>query len=182
MRRAALTLFAIISAFIFPSVYELAQPGPVAGATPTLSGAKVAYIPNADFSGVGLGQVGTPPDNYGFETAGGGVGTPVSNHDFENGLTDWTTTGGTPTILTGGPTGDYVELGTSDRILSEAFTVDDNAETLAFDFSSPGGSYNVYVDIKHGAGYSSTSSKGFSTARTSMSYMPPGVSPSRSRK
>src|SRR5688500_13929367 len=107
MRRVALTLLIFVSAFIFPSVVDVTNQAQTAKATPTLSGAKRMEIPNGDFSGVGMGEVGTPPTNHGFETAGGTVGTPPSNHTFLNGLTDWTTITDTPTILTGGPTGDY---------------------------------------------------------------------------
>lgn len=71
----------VAAAIIFPSVYHDGLPkATIARATPTLSGALPVDVTNGDFSGVGAGEVGTPPTNSGFETAGGAVGTPPAAH------------------------------------------------------------------------------------------------------
>ena len=156
MRRAALALVVLISTFAFASVVPIHEQPPSARATPSLSGAKPTWVPNGSFSGQGLGMVGVPPANYDFSHPDGAVGSPVGNHNFSTGLTGWATTGGTPIVFSGGPSGNYLELGGLDKVLSDAFTVHADAEVFQFDFAAATSSYNVTVAVKYGAGYAST--------------------------
>jgi hypothetical protein len=131
MRRADLVVVAIFSAIVFPTVFDFSLPGQlsIARALPSLSGATTTDVPDGDFSGIGLGEVGTPPANNDFETPGGQVGTPPTNSGFETGdFTGWTPTG-SPTVQSGGPNGYYAK--TTTAITSQAYTVDaDVAHTL----------------------------------------------------
>ena len=115
-RRAGLVAVVLALLFLLPgSELDFPPDVPVVRADPSLSGASPVDIVNGDFSGTGLGEVGTPPTNNALETAGGSVGSPPSNNGFGTGdFTDWTQTG-TPTIQSGGPTGDYARLATSSR-------------------------------------------------------------------
>jgi len=170
MRRAALAIIVlIISALAFPAVYQpLSGQIAVAHATPALSGAFGTEIPNGNFSGVGLGAVGTPPTNSTFQSASTPAGTPATNYNFETGdLTGWTVTG-TPAVHSGGPTGYYAQLGGGQGLLSSAFTVDSNAQTLNFDIAAVnGGAFYWYINIYSGSGYATESSHFLSSCPTS---------------
>ena len=120
MRRlSALIVIILAAGLIFPTVYKDGRPKvETAHASPTLSGATPVDIINGDFSGTGLGEVGTPPANSGLETAGGVVGTPPTNYDFETGnFNNWTTTG-SPTVNSGGPDGYYAQFASGQKALS----------------------------------------------------------------
>ena len=170
MRRLGLLLFATILAFAFQAAeqdrFPFSAPTP-AFADPTPSGALPTTVINGDFSGVGLGEVGTPPTNYDFETAGGSVGTPPSNYDFETGdFTGWSLTG-SPSVQSGGPTGYYAKLLSGQRVLSSAFTVDSSAQSLTFDVAAVNsGTFQWQLNIYSGATYSTKTSKYFTSCPT----------------
>jgi len=160
MRRAALSLVIFISAFIFPSVLDVAAPPEIALATPSLSYAKPMFIPNGDFSVPGKGAVGTPPTNYDAETAPATVGTPPSNYDFETGdFTGWTVTG-SPTVNASGPTGYYAQLGSGQKVQTAAFTVDSTAQSFVFDVAAVNsGTFQMKIVIHYGGSYASSTTK-----------------------
>jgi hypothetical protein len=119
MHRTTVVLISILMALTFNGVL----PGErTVLADPPLSGAEAVQVTNGDFSGVGLGIVGTPPANYDFEAAGGAVGAPPTNHNFSSGdFTGWVPNG-SPTIESGGPGGSYAQLSSGQKITSSAFT------------------------------------------------------------
>lgn len=162
MRRALLAVTAILCGFMFPTVYEtnLDRPVETARALPSLSGAIAAQVPNGDFSGTGLGEVGTPPANHDFETPGGPVGTPPANHDFATGdLTGWTPTG-FPTVQSGGPSGNYVAIRSGQMVQSSAFTVASDAQVLTLKVAQSGsGTLQIQVVIYYGTNYASSSTQ-----------------------
>ena len=169
MRQTALFILASVLAFVFQAAYgpSFRLSPPPAFADPTPSGAQPTTVPNGDFSGEGLGQVGTPPTNHDFETAGGSVGTPPSNYDFETGdFTGWTLTG-SPSVQSGGPTGYYAQVGSGQRVLSSAFTVDSSAQSLTFDIAAVNsGTFQWQLNIYSGATYSTKTSKYFTSCPT----------------
>ncbi|OGO09483.1 MAG: hypothetical protein A2Y61_07925 [Chloroflexi bacterium RBG_13_60_13] len=131
-------------------------------ADPSPSGADAAYPLNHTFDGdihsVGAPAanadfeeesypVGAPPGNYDLEDLAEDVGTPPTNHDFETGdFTGWTTSG-TTSIQSDGQHGYYAKLQSSGTIISSAFTVDNSAQSFAFDvgFLSANGWVKVYA-------------------------------------
>ncbi len=118
VRRLALLFVTFAGAVIAaaPNVLPFGIEPTAVRATPTLSGAQPLNVTNGDFSGSGLGTVGTPPTNSDFETAGSTTGTPPTNNDFETGnFTGWTLTG-SPTVQSGGPTGYYAELTSGQKV------------------------------------------------------------------
>ena len=158
MKKLGLAVIVVLAALTFQSVYDFSfeQVTP-ARATPTLSGATTTEVVNGDFSGEGLGEVGTPPTNHDFEASAQDVGTPASNHDFEDGdFTDWTTTGD-PAVNSGRPDGYYASMDSGDILLSAAFTVDDDAQVFKVDLApATTGFTAIYFNVKYGATYSST--------------------------
>ncbi|MEX0784302.1 MAG: hypothetical protein WD557_16800 [Dehalococcoidia bacterium] len=157
MRRTALAVLIAAFLLVVPgSKLEFPPEASIARADPALSGAITTDIVNGDFSGEGLGEVGTPPTNNDFETTGGTVGTPPSNNGFGTGdFTDWTVTG-TPTIQTGGPNGDYARLDASEELRSASFTVASNAQSLTWQMAAVNaGTFQVVYRIWHGAGHTS---------------------------
>jgi RHS repeat-associated protein len=137
---------------------------PLALADPSPSGAEQVQLANPDFSGVGLGDVGTPPPNYDFETASSDVGTPPANNDFASGdFTSWEVTG-TPTVQSGGPGGYYAQLASSQKIKSSAFTVDSSAQVLNINVAAvASGTFQWKFNIYSGAGYSTKTVKTITT-------------------
>ena len=169
MRQLGLLLIASILAFAFQAAYG--PPFPLspqtAFADPTPSGALPATVINGDFSGVGLGEVGTPPTNYDFEAASGSVGTPPTNHNFSTGdFTGWTLTG-SPTIQSGGPGGYYAQLASGHKIKTAAFTVDAAAQALTFSVAAVNsGTFQWKLVIYSGPDYSTTTTKAYTSCPT----------------
>ncbi len=168
MRRLALVVVTAIMAVLFQTAYH----GPLnqveeAFAAPTPSGAQPTQVVNGDFSGVGLGEVGTPPTNHDFETAGSTVGAPPTNYDFSTGdFTGWTLTG-SPTIQSGGPGGYYAQLAGGHKIKSSAFAVDATAQALTFNVAAVNaGTFQWILKIYSGADYSTVTTKYYTSCPT----------------
>jgi RHS repeat-associated protein len=166
MRRIAIVVLVAAILLVLPgSKLEFPPHTPIALADPALSGAITTDVVNGDFSGAGLGEVGTPPANNDFETAGGAVGAPPSNNGFGTGdFTDWTPTG-TPTIQTGGPNGDYARVDSSEDLKTAAFTVASNAQSITWQMAAVNaGTFQVIYRIWYGAGHTSGGTAKFITA------------------
>jgi RHS repeat-associated protein len=125
--------------------------------SPTPSGAEPPYPPNHTVDGAvtDLGSV----ENAGFEEEGTGVGSPipnfdletspvvvasVTNGDFETGnFTGWTTNGA-PTIQSDQTHGYWARLTGSDKVTSEAVTIPQSAQGLAYQAYFP---YNGWMQV-----------------------------------
>lgn len=79
------------------------------------------------------GALGPAPPNSSFDADGYSVGTPPTNSGFDTGdLTGWTTTG-TVSVQTGGDDGNFARFDSINaEILSWAFDVPADAQTLTF--------------------------------------------------
>jgi hypothetical protein len=158
---------AALSALLSPPAFDgTLNDVPPALADPAPSGAEEVQVVNGDFSGVGAGALGTPPTNHNFETAGATVGSPPPNHGFSNGFTDWTLTG-SPSIQSGGPGGNYTQLGPGHKALSSAFTLDTRAQIVTLNVAAVNtGTFQWKLNVYSGPTFATKTTKFYTSCPT----------------